>query len=266
MHLSPKIIKEIARCNLAHRIEIYCEPCAGGARVLLNKAPHLREILNDKNHSLMALWAVVKHPIGHKELVEKLKLYPHSKTFFDEVKQKMDEYEKGELHLDTLTVAANMYLLAHQSRVAALKSFKQYKHAHRNNREKSDFYLGLKNIYSVHHRVKNVELRQGDYITLMRELEAKDVPTALCSIDPPYWKTCSYNHNLSCEEHEELVEFLSLPENKNKYILSGYDNSAYQRLVDELGWTKIFVGNIAVPSSVHNGKCRRAEEFIWMNF
>lgn len=78
--------------------------------------------------------------------------------------------------------------------------------------------------------------------------------------DPPYLLETrygkQYRQEMSKKDHIELLEVLM--ESKAKVILSGYESSIYDKMLD--GWEKAYIENIT-----QNPKKKRSE-VIYMNF
>lgn len=84
-----KMAKLIAEM-LTYDRDVYIEPFGGGARVLLNKPRHKKEIYGDTSLGLTTFWKVVKSVDKVKLLVERLNdLEPTKENFIEQLRIKM---------------------------------------------------------------------------------------------------------------------------------------------------------------------------------
>lgn len=87
-------------------------------------------------------------------------------------------------------------------------------------------------------RLKRTQIECGPAIKVMQQY---CTPNSFCYCDPPYIpdtrrSSTVYDHEMSVEEHKELVEvLLSLP---GRFMLSGYNHEVYKPL-EEAGWVRI---------------------------
>lgn len=94
---------------------------------------------------------------------------------------------------------------------------------------------------------------------------------------PSTRKASGYTHELTEEDHHELVELLIRYENRAKFMLSGYPNEIYEKL-EKRGWTKIVkkvgcaaIGRVRNSKFLGNGSILNSaegirKETIWINY
>ncbi|MCL4551978.1 MAG: DNA adenine methylase, partial [Candidatus Marsarchaeota archaeon] len=100
--------------------------------------------------------------------------------------------------------------------------------------QKASAYQGVLGILPrLSERLVSVLIENRDF---RKVIEQYDTPTTLFYIDPPYLpetrRSGAYEHELTSDDHRELVEILRHV--KGKVMLSGYPSELY----DSLGWNK----------------------------
>jgi len=165
--------------------------------------------------------------------------------------------------LSIVNGAANTFILATQSYAAAMKSFDPSLNWDLDRVE--SYYSRVDALESIQEALEGVMVTQGDCLELLQE--SMHDAHALVYLDPPYAPETmrTQNHyrlnSWGAWEHQMLA--LLLEETTMKVILSGYDTIHYRRLEDA-GWNKIHLGEVAVSSS---GASRAtAHEYLWINF
>jgi len=92
----------------------------------------------------------------------------------------------------------------------------------------------------IHERLRNVRIENLDFREI---IPLYDGPDTFFYLDPPYLPTTRktskmYDHEMSCQDHEELVNIIL--KTKGMVMLSGYQNDLYAELEKD-GWvTKRF--------------------------
>lgn len=113
-------------------------------------------------------------------------------------------------------------------------------------------------LLAVVERLRGVVILNRDAIEVM---EAHDSPNTLHYVDPPYVfdtrkdAAHDYAHEMTDEQHGELLEFLKTL--KGKVVLSGYPHPTYDAAL--AGWTRVSKAALA------DGAAKRTE-VLWMNF
>lgn len=85
--------------------------------------------------------------------------------------------------------------------------------------------------------------------------------------NPPYLHetrvtTSDYAHEMSAEQHTELLSALS--DIEGKFLLSGYPSELYARFAGEFGWTRT---DFDLANHAAGGKAKRVmTECVWTNF
>lgn len=95
----------------------------------------------------------------------------------------------------------------------------------------------------VAERISNAIIENRDAINVIKDHARKGV---LFYLDPPYLRETrnvnrdSYEHEMSLEEHVELLELIAelASQDKGDFIVSGYDSELYNDFFAENGWSK----------------------------
>jgi DNA adenine methylase len=244
--------------------KIYVEVFGGAGHILFKKNPSPIEIYNDIDSGLYLFFKILRDKNKANDLKEKLDLTPYSREEFFFCKKNYNT-ETNEIEKVRM-----WYVLAVQSFSGNFTTWSHSKLQSRGGMSQNvSRWLGKieKNIPTAIDRLKVVQIENMDYKKLIRKYDSKDT---LFYLDPPYIHetrrmTYQYNHEMSLEEHNKLVDILL--NISGKAILSGYDNECYNKLVDN-NWHKIFLGKYEKSSEkslVNNGRSM-GSEFVWINF
>ena len=101
------------------------------------------------------------------------------------------------------------------------------------------------------------------------QIEVLDKEDTLFYLDLPYIQDTrkqkkSYDHEMTDEQHKELVDVLI--KIKGKVVLSGYDHPIYNKLLEN-GWNKVVLGEYAKRGQKTNeGELSKGKEFVWVNY
>src|SRR3990167_48397 len=188
-HMTTKIIPILVK--MPH--ERYVEPFGGGASILLAKKPKPVEVYNDLDQGLYGFFSVLSDP----ELFDR---------FYSEYREEWEE-EK-----DKVIRAAKWFVVARQSFSgsfghswgSAVTSTK------RGMAETCSKWLScIDMLPQIHARLQRVQIENADFRTI---LDRYDTPKTLFYCDPPYIpetrKAGGYTHEITAEDHQELVSLL----------------------------------------------------------
>lgn len=233
--------------------ETYVEPFGGAASVLLEKTPSRVEVYNDIDDEIVNFFKVLRCPKKSQILKHVIEHTPYSRSEFIAAKEfSSDEIERAR----RLIVKAQMGF----GSTGSTKSSTGFR---------SDTARGCTDLITIWNRqgdlieqaaerFKKVMVEKRDALQVIRE---HDRPSTLFFLDPPYLHDCrklggdAYTHEMTNEQHEELINLLQHVQ--GKVILCGYDNDLY----DRLGWKKV---NKTVAASGQNGSVGR-QEILWIN-
>lgn len=241
----------------------YVEVFGGAGHTLYQKDQSKIEVYNDIHEGLISVWRTVQNPEYAAELKRRLELTPMSRSEFDHCRDTWSTEE------DPIEKARKFYVTVNQSFSSGLKNWKAYKGCDGVAKNTSKFYATINSRFDyVHKRLQSIIVESMDYKDLLNKHDAEDT---LFYIDPPYvgeTRTLQkgYDHEMTeVSLHVELVDLLLTL--KGKVILSGYDHSVYDKLVDN-GWTKMLLGEYAKSSAFNKvgEKKTVGAEVLWINF
>lgn len=237
----------------------YCEPFAGSAAVLLNRAPSPIETMNDLNGDICNFFRVLRdHPA---DLIGRLELTPYARADF---------FEAWEPHSDPIESARRFFCRIVMD-YAKGASRKDRSFSTNVTYERSQFSYAPWNMISkvaglreIVDRLRMVQIENRPAIDIIRKY---DRPTTLFYCDPPYLPETrtsanDYAHEMTIEQHYELAEVLNAA--RGLVALSGYDAPAMATMYPPGKWWKTAFKTRRVPMS-SSGKLRR-QEVLWTNY
>lgn len=176
----------------------YVEVFAGSAQVFLEleKNPHVRYVLNDKNKDIYDLWKDVQ--TIDPEIVRQF-VFPQSKELFDKLKQETHLQDK------TQRLYRNLYL--------SLFSFSNNRIAFIKKKPTTGEHI-IRNIERLQNKLKKVKIYHLDYKQIIKKY---DSPETLFYLDPPYEQMEKYYQGQSVDPYE-LSEICR--QMKGKFLLS----------------------------------------------
>ncbi len=247
------------QCQYDYDIQTFIDACAGSGKITLNldKTLFKKVIFNEIDRGICELFNCLKDKKKTAQIIYRLDRMNYSRSVFNGAVKKLKE-DKTENKLNSVEMAINTYIVAQQSYSSNMQS---YNEINQFNKKYVDKVFALDEFYDI---LRDIEISNRDCRDVLKEYE--NCNSALIYVDPPYIpitmsSSKTYGEfSFTTEEHENLVDILL--KSKAKIVLSGYDNSIYDRLVQN-GWEKIFLKTVHVSSSTVGKKER---EFIWLNF
>jgi len=230
--------------------------------VLMQKERSFQEVYNDIDGDIVNLFRVVRNPEQCAELIRLLELTPYAR---DEWKYCLNNYET---ETNPIERARMVYYILISSFVGSLRNsgFSQggvnYESSPARNFENS-----LKRLPAVAQRFKNVVIENKPAVELCVKW---DSPDTLFYIDPPYLPETrrsfyDYKNEMNLADHQALLDWCL--QAKGKIILSGYDSSFYQVVLENAGWVthrqkaKCTIGSL---SGTDTGTMDRTET-LWLS-
>ena len=253
----------------------YCEVFGGGASLLFAKQPARFEVYNDIDSSLVMFFRVLRDPKRFKKFYKKVCLTPYSR---EEYYCCRDTWQNCE---DEIERAYRWFITAKMSFSGNFGGSWSYsiKAIRRNMPASVSAYLSIMELLpEIHQRIMTVQIENLDWKDCMEKYNDWE-GDGFMYLDPPYYpdtrRRGKYKYEFTKEDHEELMDWL-LTKSKTKVMLSGYDNSLYQKL-EQYEWRKICwnVGCHAVGKTRATGllgdgvtteKSQRRIECIWINY
>lgn len=253
------LARRIADLLPPHRV--YVEPFAGSAAVLFSKPRSHMEVVNDLDGGVVTFFRVLRDRPG--ELLERLHLTPHARGEYELCR---DTWEAVE---DDVERARRWYVTISQS----FSSSSGRMHSNGWNGEykgashvpaPSAWVSNVRQLEGAAERFRGVQVEHRDWREV---LEKYDGPEACFYLDPPYVlstrKSGGYRHELSDDDHRELVErLLGL---QGCAVVSGYDSPLYEPLERAPGWACHRFDALTRFGSSGNGRAKAARrtEVIW---
>jgi DNA adenine methylase len=219
--------------------EVYCEPFAGSAGVLLQKPRSYIEAINDLDGEVVSFFKALRdHP---EQLVGAIDLTPYS----------VKEWELSFFHADdVIEQARRFYVRAYMSICGPTGTwktgFRRQKVASRGKDDRKGrmtaaaiTFMNTQHLYQVAERLRGVTIESMDALKVMK---LYDSPQTLFYVDPPYvmstrgrWRSNAYRHEMSDEDHRGMARILG--ELEGAVVLSGYNCDLYEELFE--GWERI---------------------------
>jgi len=212
--------------------DIYVEPYAGAASVLLRKPRSKAEILNDLDDDVCNLFHVLRD--SGSELARALELTPFSRSEYrNAMKPTKDPLERAR----RLVVRSYMGFGSGSSQIARCSGFRS--RSERSGTMPADDWANYPACLSeTIFRLRGVVIENRPALQVISQY---DRPGTLFYCDPPYvlstrmpnsnMRHC-YSHEMTDEDHSALAA--ALHEIKGMAILSGYDCPIYKKLYR--GW------------------------------
>lgn len=244
---------------LLPRCHHFCEPFAGSAAVLLNRAPSPVETYNDLDGEVANFFRVLR---DHKErLVEVIGLTPFSREEFSlacEIDSSLDPVER----------ARRFYIRARQVRTglaqtASLGRWANCKNTSRNGMSGvvSRWLGAVEALPEIAERLLRVQIENRPAIDVIR---LYDSPRTLFYCDPPYVHSTrgdckAYGSEMTDEQHRELAEVLNSV--VGRVAISNYECPLMDQLYPAPKWRKIK----GPEKTIHSTKGTR-QEVLWLNY
>lgn len=244
-----------------HRI--YVEPFGGAASVLLRKPRVYSEVYNDLDDEAVCLFKVLRDPAQAVELERVIRLTPFARTEFREAYEQTDDPVERSRRL-VIRAFMGFGSNAHASQHKGHRSTGFRANSSRSGTTPAHDWKNWPDaLDAIVARLVGVTIENRPACEVMAQ---HDGPTTLHYVDPPYlpetrargnrydlaWRM--YRHELSREDHAELLEFLC--ELDGMVVLSGYADPLYdERLV---GWQR-------ETTSTYADGAREREEVLWLN-
>jgi DNA adenine methylase len=237
----------------------YCEPFAGSAAVLLNRAPSPIETYNDLDGDVCNFFRVLRNQ--KEKLVRAIGLTPFSREEFAiacELDGKQSAIER----------ARRFYVRARQVRtgLAQTASLGRWANCMDTSRAGmsgvvSRWLGGVEQLSEIGNRLIRVQIENRPAIDVIR---LYDSPETLSYCDPPYvhetrGDSKAYGHEMTDAQHEALADALNAA--KGMVAFSNYDCELINRLYPSNRWRKI----VGPAKTNHSTKDVRTE-VLWVNY
>jgi DNA adenine methylase len=237
----------------------YCEPFAGSAAVLLNRAPSPVETYNDLDGEVANFFRVLREE--KEQLVEAIGLTPFSREEFA-IACTLDP------DLSMLERARRFFVRARQVRTGLAQTASLGRWANCKNTSRAGMsgvisrWLGsIEDLPEIAERLLRVQIENRPALDLIR---LYDSPDTLFYCDPPYVHLTRGDHNaygyeMTDDEHRELAQVLNLVH--GQVAISNYQCE----LMDELYPAPKWIKTVAAEKTIHSTKGKRSEA-LWTNY
>lgn len=249
----------------------YVEVFGGGGSILFCKPLSDVEVYNDLDSALFEFFSVLANPrefARFKRLVESLpcsrELHVHCFRTWQKEKTRVGR-------------AAKWYVAMRQGFSGRLSESWGYGVTHGRDgktQQVSKWIGGIARLPEIHARLQSVQIDNRDFRKI---LTAYDKPDTLFYLDPPYVpdtrSSGEYRHELTVEDHQELVELLLGIE--GYVMLSGYDTELYRPLERAGWWRREFKTTCSAAGRVRGSGLQgpgnvsakqQRTEVIWANY
>jgi DNA adenine methylase len=237
----------------------YCEPFAGSAAVLINRAPSPVETYNDIDGEVVNFFRILRDVPD--ELIRGIALTPFAR---EEYHQAIYDNAAG---VSDVEKARRFYIKARQTRTglaqtASLGRWANCKDTSRSGMSGvvSRWLGGVEGLDEIAARLLRVQIENRPALDVIR---LYDSPTTLFYCDPPYLHatrgdSSAYGFEMDEGEHRKFAA--SVNECQGMVAVSGYDHPVMDELFDPSRWTKI----AGMEKTIHSTKGTRAE-VLWVN-
>ena len=236
----------------------YCEPFAGSAAVLLNRAPAPVETYNDLDGEVANFFRVLRD--DSDELIRRIGLTPFSREEF------YYACEPPPADVTDLERARRFFVRARQVRTGLAQTASLGRWANCKNTSRAGMsgvvsrWLGsVESLPAIAERLLRVQIENRPAAEVVK---LYDDPKTLFYCDPPYvhesrGDSKAYGHEMTDADHAALAAVLNAIE--GKAAVSGYRSDLYDTLFK--GWKRID----AAVKKAHSVKTPR-QESLWVNY
>ena len=244
----------------------YVEPFFGGGSVLLQKPYEgVSEVVNDRHRYLINFWKTLRDELAFGVFRSECE----RTEFGTEAWQEALNRESGKpiLAPPDPYAAHAFFVKMRQSRQGIGKDFATLTRNRTRrgmNEQVSSWLTAIEGLPEVHARLKRVVILNDDACKVIRQ---QDGPNTFFYCDPPYLhetraSTGEYEHEMSVEQHEELLKALGGIE--GKFVLSGYPSKLYEQHQAGNGWRRV---DIEIDNKASSAKVKEKKtECLWMNY
>lgn len=237
----------------------YCEPFAGSAAVLLNRAPAPVETYNDLDGEVCNFFRVLRE--RSDELTKAIALTPFSREEFATACTLDPD-------VPPLERARRFYIRARQVRTGLAQTATLGRWANCKDTSRagmsgvvSRWLGGVEMLPEIAQRLLRVQIENRPAVDVIR---LYDSPKTLFYCDPPYMHSTrgdsrAYRHEMTDDQHRELADVLNHV--KGKVAFSNYDCESLDQWYPQSKWFK----HACEPRTNHATKGRRVE-VLWTNY
>ncbi len=248
--------------------QTYVEAFGGACSLMFAKEPSPVEVYNDLDSDLVNFMAVLRDPDMFPDFYHRACLSPYSREEWLFCKHHLNDDD------DPVERARRFFVLARFSFSGIVgNSFGiDITASKRGMVQKASAYQGVLGMLPrLSERMTSVLIENKDFRDIIRLYDTEET---MFYLDPPYLpetrKSGAYKHEMTTEDHQELIEILR--NIKGKAMLSGYPSVLY----DSLGWNRhewdvtcSAAGRTKASGLKGNGlvsKLQKRKECVWCNY
>jgi len=227
----------------------YVEPFIGAGSVLLNKEPSEREVINDLDPNVVAIFRALQEK--PTRFINKLAKLSYAEETFEQAKHGFTD------------PAVTEYVLRRMSR-GGLKTDFGWSERLRGGKpgDVNAWETMLDHLPLIAERLKKVIIHRTDAVALIMQINS---PRTFLYLDPPYVPESrvtkqAYDYEFEVKDHVELA--LALKKFQGPWMLSGYESELYNTLYGKYKCHKKDIVNHA-----SQGKKKEIKtECVWRNY
>lgn len=216
------------------------------------------EVINDIDDDIINFYKILKDPVSFADFQVQVSLTPFSRSVFNNALSNA---------LTPVERAVSTFVKCRQSMAAAGRSFAPTcVNRVRNgmNANVSAYLSAIDGLEAVHERLRKVLVENLDFRVIMKK---NDGASTLFYLDPPYCHNTRqskklYKHEMTEQDHIDMLDIITDPSFKSKVILSGYDNILYKKRLNYWGRLEKILPNQMSASSTKD----KETEVLWYNF
>lgn len=275
-----KLVKKLMKYVPEHNY--YLEPYGGGASLLFAKEPAGFEVYNDIDSRLVNLFRVLRDKEKFERFYMLVCLTPYSREEFAACRNALDFPSEDDVeNAYRMYVSARMAFSGQISRCTNSWSHTVTEISRNMSGAVSRWLSAIELLPEIHARLMRVQIEHLPALECIEKYGAMwDYNNSFIYLDPPYIQSArrsgGYDFEMTDKDHKELIDYLIEHQDRNKFMLSGYDNKIYQRL-ERKGWRKIcweVTCNAAgrtrftkiIGENATFKKNQRRIECIWINY
>lgn len=222
----------------------------------------ISEVINDIDREIVNFYSVLKDPKLFTEFQIQASLTPFSRVVFNAAQININP---GAMF--SVDNALKTFVKCRQSMAAAGRSFAPTcvnRTRSGMNANVSAYISAVDGLYDVHLRLRRVLVENLDFRVILLK---NDGASTLFYLDPPYLPTTRqskklYQHEMTEQDHKEMLDIITASGFKSKVMLSGYTNDLYNGRLS--AWNRF---EKTLPNQMSAASTKDKEiEVIWYNF
>ncbi len=245
----------------------YAEVFGGGAAMLFAKKPSEYEMYNDLDSGVVNFFRVLRDRKKFERFYELVNLTPFSREEFYKFRDEWEDEKDEVVKAYKFFIVARWSFSGHFGQSMGIAKTVIRRELPANI---SKWLSIVDRLPKIAERLLTVIIENQDFKDIFKYYISKwSYDNSFVYLDPPYLpevrKGGNYRIEMNLDDHIDLLELLQKHSKNAKFMLSGYNNSLYDKYLT--GWRKICfdVPNRA-SKAIQGKKMRREVDCIWMNY